>query len=417
MEESPEHIVQQHIELAPELAQVLERVQQVLLQSGYSYLAGHVESWPFSPVIMEKNERALLLYPWWSTQAPDILQHWQAILRQIRSSGLLLIGTDDVDNEVVSEFFRSAAGVVVYVDARTLRFRVSASSKQLYPAPDALRNDRLAQLLDPNTAIASGAGSIDCRMEMRAQMDSLERARQAYGDSSKGFDLRKAWLSYLLIFVCVAVFLLTFVLDTLGGRGNDPVTAWGILYGPFVHLGQWWRIITSAFLHGGIAHIAMNMFGLYVLAVPLEQQQGRWRLAALYFFSVILGSLFSLMWFPLTPSLGASGGLFGLVGVNAAVILRCRDEMPVAMRKSMTKWLTNILLMNAVFVLLPQINWLAHVGGLVGGFLLGMLIIRSPFRETEDTPKWTGIAVAALLLATVLFGLYAIGHIPPMPTN
>ena len=72
------------------------------------------------------------------------------------------------------------------------------------------------------------------------------------------------------------------------------------------------------------------MLAMYFLAVPLEREQGAWRMVSIFLFSVILGNLFSLLWMPHVPSVGASGGIFGFVGALAAMPLRFRDDMSAA---------------------------------------------------------------------------------------
>jgi len=165
-----------------------------------------------------------------------------------------------------------------------------------------------------------------------------------------------------LIILCVVVFLATNGFS--GGSGqlwNDL-----LLFGPAVNNGDWWRLVTSGFLHAGPIHILFNMYLLWILGNLLEPTFGSGRFAALYFTSLLAGACGALIVNPNSPTVGASGAVFGLMGA-AAVELRSRGINPFK---------TDIGLLIVVNLILSfaisHISVGGHVGGLIGGVLAGI---------------------------------------------
>ena len=179
-------------------------------------------------------------------------------------------------------------------------------------------------------------------------------------------------LTNLLILINVIVFVWQ---NTTGGGINADH---GELYGPAVVLnGEWWRLITSAFLHASIMHIAFNMFALYQLGNGVETVFGRVRFLLLYFLSM-LGSGFAILTFAYaTPTLGASGAIFGLFGALIAVGLRIRG----AQGRAVIMQVVPIVLINLVFTFaVPGISIAGHLGGLITGLIAGLILFRAQAR-------------------------------------
>ena len=152
-----------------------------------------------------------------------------------------------------------------------------------------------------------------------------------------------------------------------GGRG-DLMTN-GQLYGPAVAYNhEYWRIVTSGFLHAGFFHLLMNMIFIWILGNMLEPAIGRAKFATLYFVSLLCGSMGALVLQPMVPVVGASGAAFGLLG--AAIVL--------AKRRGMNIWesgLGPVLAINLVITfLVPGIAIGAHLGGVAGGFAAGFIL-------------------------------------------
>ena len=188
---------------------------------------------------------------------------------------------------------------------------------------------------------------------------------------------------------------------------------WGALFGPAVRGGQWWRLLTYALLNVGLLHLIFNMAALSTCGFLLEWLQGRARLVSIYLFSIVTGALASLGYHPTIVSAGGSGGLFGLMGAIMAMAIRHRHEFPPHLGQQIRKWLLIILFYNVVFMpgLYPSIDNAAHVGGLLGGMAMGLLISCSPVRTQRVRPLMAAAAMA-LALATAAGGVWVIGRVP-----
>jgi len=136
-----------------------------------------------------------------------------------------------------------------------------------------------------------------------------------------------------------------------------------VLFGPWVARGDWWRLVTSMFLHENVTHIAFNMFALWVIGRPVEQYLGTVRYLGLYFVSGLAGSAVALLQAPQSPILGASGAIFGILG--AMLILEWQVTGRLA-GQAMSLIAINLVISFAI----PGISWGGHIGGLIGGILV-----------------------------------------------
>jgi len=177
-----------------------------------------------------------------------------------------------------------------------------------------------------------------------------------------------------LIGINVAVFLAEGNLTLSSGASNN-VFKEGALFastpaypGHGVAHGEWWRVLTSGFLHEGLLHIGFNMYILYLLGQMLEPALGRLRFAAIYFVSLLCGSLGALIVTPHKPTVGASGAVFGLLGA-AAVEMRAR-QIPVFQSGVGGLIVLNLIITFAV----PGISYGGHIGGLIGGALAALAL-------------------------------------------
>jgi rhomboid protease GluP len=153
---------------------------------------------------------------------------------------------------------------------------------------------------------------------------------------------------------------------------------WGSNAGPFTLGGQWWRLVTSMFLHGGLLHISFNMFALWQVGRLVERMFGSVRFLALYMIAGVCGSLASVLWNPHVNSVGASGAIFGIIGGLLAFIRRPDSGVPSTIVKDLRGSLGGFLIFNiAAGMLYPHTDNAAHIGGLVGGYLAGHLLARS----------------------------------------
>ncbi|MFJ1595791.1 rhomboid family intramembrane serine protease [Streptomyces sp. NPDC088261] len=173
----------------------------------------------------------------------------------------------------------------------------------------------------------------------------------------------------------------------LVGKYFDPVAGHDV----GVADGQWYRLITATFLHQQVWHIGFNMLSLWWMGGPLEAALGRARYLALYLISGLAGSALTyLLAAQNSPSLGASGAIFGLFGATAVLMRKLNyDLRPVI----------GLLVVNLIFTFsIPDIAWQAHIGGLVAGTLVAIGLVHAP-RERRALVQY---GTAALVLAATL---------------
>lgn len=157
--------------------------------------------------------------------------------------------------------------------------------------------------------------------------------------------------------------------------------------------GQWYRLVTSAFLHQEFWHIGFNMMALWFLGPPLEQALGRVRFATVYLLSALGGNVLTYWLMAQNVlSLGASGAIFGLFGATAVLMRRMRYNMrPIAV----------LLGINLVITFLPGMNiaWQAHLGGLIVGAVVAYAMVHAPRQSRTLVQYGTCVAVLVVLLA------------------
>ena len=198
-------------------------------------------------------------------------------------------------------------------------------------------------------------------------------------------------VTYALLTINVVAFLTEQGQFGLGSSNiHGTVIQEGVLYRYAIAEGhQYWRLVTSGFLHENFLHIGFNMYLLYLLGMMLEPAIGGVRFAAIYFTALLAGS-FGVLLATANPSLGASGAVFGLMGA-AAVELRARRI------SVMQSGIGGLILFNLVFSLVvPNISIGAHVGGLIGGALAAFAI------RTADSRGIRALGLVACLLISVV---------------
>jgi membrane associated rhomboid family serine protease len=200
-------------------------------------------------------------------------------------------------------------------------------------------------------------------------------------------------VTMILIAINTIVFLAEIVTGGQALNGTSGVVVRdGWLYGPaIVHQHQYWRLITSGFLHDGFLHIIFNMLFLWIMGPQLEPAIGRFNFAVVYFVSLLAGSFGALLFQPQVPTLGASGALFGVLG---ALIVVARD-------RGISVWtsgLVPILLVNVLFSLAVQnVSIGAHLGGLVGGLITGWLIVHVSQQRRLQAAALAGCAAVGVV--------------------
>jgi len=214
-------------------------------------------------------------------------------------------------------------------------------------------------------------------------------------------------LTHFLFGANLAVFLAMQLASgpTVDFAGRDLVH-WGANFGPLTLSGDWWRLITYIFLHGGVMHIAFNMWCLWDLGALCESLYGRWTFATVYLLTGVAGGLASVAWNPGVLSVGASGAIFGLAGALIASFYLGEFSLP---RVALGGTLRSLLIFagfNLFFgSLFPGIDNACHVGGLISGLILGALIARVAPQQDAPLRRAGVIAVVALGLVACAFGV------------
>lgn len=198
--------------------------------------------------------------------------------------------------------------------------------------------------------------------------------------------------TYAIIAICVLMFL-----ATQGGTDLFVLYRFGASYGPAVAAGEWWRLITPIFLHAGIFHIGFNMFALYLYGRLAEAAYGTARFVGLFVIAGFVGNVLSLSIHPFSIGVGASGGVFGLLG-SQLVYFFLRRSNPVGQR--MLRGIAGIVLLNLVFgVAISGIDNWAHIGGLAAGAVIGFAADDAVAGRSRRAAWWWSIGGMALVVA------------------
>jgi rhomboid protease GluP len=189
------------------------------------------------------------------------------------------------------------------------------------------------------------------------------------------------------IVVVAVVSAAAFVVPGLGDalmKDNDAIRA-----------GEVWRLLTAGLVHGGLLHLGMNLFVLSNVGGVIERLMGGGRMLLVLWGGVVTGSIASFLTNP-HPSVGVSGGVFALVGALLAIGLRNRRRLPGPLRSMLVRGPVEVIVLNlALGLAIPFIDNAGHVGGLAGGFLIGLLLPLRPELEAalaslERRPRWPG---------------------------
>jgi membrane associated rhomboid family serine protease/Flp pilus assembly protein TadD len=157
----------------------------------------------------------------------------------------------------------------------------------------------------------------------------------------------------------------------------DQLIRWGADFGPYTLNGEYWRAISSSFLHIGIIHLLVNMWFLWSFGKVLERFVGPLATAAIYLLTGIGAALLSLSWDPLRVSAGASGAIFGIMGVLIPVLYFGKPNIPPDESRSLLTRVIKLAGLNLLYGLSRTTDNMAHLGGLVTGLLIGFFLARS----------------------------------------
>jgi membrane associated rhomboid family serine protease len=221
------------------------------------------------------------------------------------------------------------------------------------------------------------------------------------------FRARLAALTPRVVVTPVLIAANVLVFAIMVARGVSPLSpttenllAWGANYGRLSANGEWWRLATAMFLHVGVIHLLMNMWVLWDAGPLVERMLGHVAFASAYLLAGLAGSCASALWSPDRPSAGASGAIFGIFGVLGAFLLRQRRALPPGALTSLTRSSLFFVGYNVIYGLTnPSIDMAAHLGGLAGGFVVGLPLVHALTPEARARMWRRAAVVTAVGLA------------------
>ena len=211
---------------------------------------------------------------------------------------------------------------------------------------------------------------------------------------------RKPVATYALILINVIVFILMYLLGN-GSEDTQTLINFGANYVVLTKAGEYYRIITSAFLHIGIFHLLINMYSLYIVGTQVEYFYGKVKYLIIYFFSAIMGSLFTVALSSAnTVAAGASGAIFGLLGSILYFGVKYRGYIG----NSLINQIVPVVILNLIIgFTTPGIGNAAHIGGLIGGYLISMGVGIGIDNREQKGSRVNGIVISVILTIFMIY--------------
>ncbi len=208
------------------------------------------------------------------------------------------------------------------------------------------------------------------------------------------FKMKKPIITYILIAINVIMFISMYLFGK-GSQDNYTLIKFGANYGPLVKAGEYFRLITCAFLHIGIFHLLFNMYALYIIGMQLESFLGKTKYLIIYLFSAITASLMSII-FSNSISAGASGAIFGLFGSLLYFGYHYRVYLGNVIKSQIIPLIVVNLLLG---FMIGGVDNAAHIGGLIGGALMTMALgVKYKSTNFEKINGWIVTAIYTCFL-------------------
>lgn len=210
----------------------------------------------------------------------------------------------------------------------------------------------------------------------KSEQFAQELADIMYENSTAQYskERKRPYITYTIIGVNILAYIVTaFLSGNILDSDINVLVYLGAKYNPLIKSGEYYRLITSMFLHGGIIHLALNMYALNSIGPLIERIYGKAKYLIIYFISGILSSLLSFM-FSEGVSIGASGAIFGLLGTSFIFAIKMRHVIG----KAFIKDIGSVIVINLIMGLtIPNIDNFGHLGGLIGGLILGFVLYKN----------------------------------------
>lgn len=215
--------------------------------------------------------------------------------------------------------------------------------------------------------------------------------------AEKIFSFKKPIVTYSLIFICILVFILMYVLGN-GSTDNYTLLVFGTNVDTLTKNGDYYRLFTSMFLHIGILHLLCNMYSLYIIGKEVENVFGKVKYLIIYLLSGIAGSILSLAFNHNTICAGASGAIFGLLGA----LLYFGYYYRTYLGATLTRSIIPVIVLNLIIGFTSSgIDNAAHIGGLVGGILIAMAV--GVPDKSNNNNKINGIVLSLIYFGFIIY--------------
>lgn len=236
-------------------------------------------------------------------------------------------------------------------------------------------------------------------------------SRRAWASESAG---SSTFISFIILTINILLFVLMAVVEIRNGRGADAFVQapssevlydFGGLYPPAVAAGQWWRLVTYNFLHIGLMHLLFNSSALYQIGPQVEELFGSQKFIFIYMVTGVTSAIAS--YFADKGGAGASGAIFGLIGLMAVYGYRLGGSYGKAIMRQMLIWGGIGFLFG---FMVPNINNVAHASGFIAGAGLGFVIPPDAPATSRSSLNWNAVAIICILVLASSFALAGKGY-------
>lgn len=212
--------------------------------------------------------------------------------------------------------------------------------------------------------------------------------------AEKIFSYKKPIITYAIMAICILLFVMMYIF----GNGTEDLIKYGANYDILTKNGEYYRLFTCMFLHIGIWHLLCNMYSLYIIGKEVENLFGKWKYLIIYILSGISGSLLSLAFSNNSVSAGASGAIFGLLGALLYFGYHYRTYLGNTIKRTIIP----VIVINLVLGFLnSSVDNAAHIGGLVGGILISMLV--GVPDKTAKKDRINGLILTVIYIAFISY--------------
>lgn len=257
----------------------------------------------------------------------------------------------------------------------------------------------------PDITIATKFKEKGTELLMKITKDINKKNVEETKQAEDLFKIKKPIVTYILILINVVFFLAMYIFGK-GSTNAQTLVDFGGLVPSLVngqyHVYELYRFVTSIFLHNGIAHLLFNMYALYILGPQLESFFGKFKFIIIYLISGIAGNLLSLLFISNnTVSVGASGAIFGLMGALLYFGYHYRVYLGTVIKSQIIP----IILLNLLLGFMTSgINNFAHIGGLVGGILISMVV--GVKYKSQTSEKINGVVMTLIYFGFMIYMVY-----------